>query len=134
MVEKYIEEARAELMEKSYQDIQTETALKWAARAYAAYEIVFRLDSDAEQIGWFHVGEEYRHEALEHSALIEDEEISNNAMSTVRGMLSDIRDAAIEVVYSSGQFEQELEETAPEDSNKEEELAPQDENTESKQE
>lgn len=124
MIEKYIEDARQELVEKSYQEIQTETALKWAARAFAAYEIVFRLDSEAEQIGWFHVAEEYRHEALEHAALVEDEQTSDHTISTVRMMLSDIRDGAIEIVYSSGPYEEELAEEAPEDTNKEAEVAP----------
>jgi hypothetical protein len=35
---KYIEDARQELQEKSMEDIQIETAKKWAARAYVAYE------------------------------------------------------------------------------------------------
>ena len=34
-----VKEAKKELSEKSYKEIQTETAYKWGSRACAAYEI-----------------------------------------------------------------------------------------------
>jgi len=121
-MEKYVEQARQELMEKSYQDIQQETAYKWAGRAYAAYEVVFRVDSSSEQIGWFHVAEEYRHEALEHASLVEDEEASDESLANVRGLLREVRNAAIELVHSSGAYGEEAgEEQASQDTNKENE-------------
>ena len=47
-----------ELKTKTLQQIQIETAYKWAYRAWAAY----RLSYDADAI-------EYEHEAIEHAAL-----------------------------------------------------------------
>jgi hypothetical protein len=98
---KYIEDARQELQEKSMEDIQIETAKKWAARAYVAYEIAVYFGSEDRDnaMGWFHVGEEYRHEALEHSALIEVEDESNDLLDSIRKLLNPIRDMAIESAY-----------------------------------
>jgi hypothetical protein len=54
-------ESAAELQAKSEQDIELETAIRWGARAIAAYEM-----------GNFLSGEDYFHEALEHAALVGD--------------------------------------------------------------
>jgi len=98
---KYIEDARQELQEKSLEDIQIETAKKWAARAYVAYEIAVYFGSEDRDnaMGWFHVGEEYRHEALEHAALVEAEDESNSLLNNIRELLNPIRDMAIESAY-----------------------------------
>lgn len=61
-----LEEARKEITSKTLDQIQRETAYKWASRALAAKEMFdqqqFMLDYN-----------EYLHEALEHAALVEDE-------------------------------------------------------------
>jgi len=64
-----VRQARTELLTKGRQGIEHETALKWAARAVAAYELLrgrFRLAllSDAET---------YRQEAIEHASQLADE-------------------------------------------------------------
>ena len=96
----YVEAARRELQEKSMEEIQIDTAKKWAARAHVAFEIAayFGAEDRDNAIGWFHVGEEYRHEALEHAALVESEE-SDGLLQAVRDLLNPIRDAAIESAY-----------------------------------
>jgi hypothetical protein len=96
----YVEAARKELQEKSIKDIQIDTAKKWAARAYVAFEIAAYFSSEDRDsaIGWFHVGEEYRHEALKHAALVEGKE-SDDLLKGIKDLLSFIRDMAIEAVY-----------------------------------
>ncbi len=96
----YVEAARQELQEKSMEEIQVDTAKKWAARAHVAFEIAsyFGAEDRDNAIGWFHVGEEYRHEALEHAALVESEE-SDGLLQAVRDLLNPVRDAAIESAY-----------------------------------
>lgn len=55
-----LDEATAELEDKTYEQIQIETAWKWGSRAVAAYKLG---DPQAQ---------EYEHEALEHAALVDD--------------------------------------------------------------
>lgn len=56
--------AIVELQQKTLQQIQAETAYKWAYRAWAAY-----------QLNLVHDVVEYRHEALEHAALCDDDRV-----------------------------------------------------------
>jgi hypothetical protein len=63
-----IEDSLKELEEKSISDIQKETAWKWAGRAAAAYEKL----AETGDWKWENDAEEYRHEAVEHAALIGD--------------------------------------------------------------
>jgi len=67
-----VKEAKKELSEKSYKEIQTETAYKWGSRACAAYEIQIEATSDREKLMFWTLGEEYYHEAIEHAALVDD--------------------------------------------------------------
>ena len=55
-----IKEAVEELKIKSYEDIERETAIKWAARAAAACIL-----------GKLKEFEDYRHEAIEHAAFVD---------------------------------------------------------------
>jgi hypothetical protein len=57
-----VESAKEELQKKSLDEIQRETAYKWASRALAARELQLLNDHN-----------EYVHEALEHAALVEDD-------------------------------------------------------------
>lgn len=56
-----VDSAILELKTKSIMDIQKETAYKWASRSIASYKLGNNKDA-----------EEYRHEALEHAALVDD--------------------------------------------------------------
>ena len=67
-----VDGARAEILNKDYGQIQHETALKWAARGLAAYELSAESETIQEAIGWLELGNEFTHEALEHAALVED--------------------------------------------------------------
>lgn len=60
-----LDDARREVLEKTRQQIDEETAYKWAARAAAAYEY-FRHGGE---LCWLRDCEEYLHEAIEHAAL-----------------------------------------------------------------
>jgi hypothetical protein len=59
-----IEEARRELVSKSKAQIEEETAVKWAARAIAAYSIF----EESGSLEVFADATEYHHEALEHAS------------------------------------------------------------------
>jgi len=64
-----IEEALKEVQEKDEDQIEEETAYKWASRAIASYMM---YDKTGEQ-KWLLAGEDRRHEALEHASLCEDD-------------------------------------------------------------
>jgi uncharacterized protein YpiB (UPF0302 family) len=67
-----IEEAREELKEKSYLEIQKKTAWTWASRAAASYQLAEEEKDLSRKVAIFQVAEEYHHEAIEHAALYED--------------------------------------------------------------
>lgn len=62
-----LDSARKEIREKTLDQIQRETAYKWASRALAAREM---FEDDQQFILDY---AEYTHEALEHAALVDDE-------------------------------------------------------------
>jgi len=68
-----VEEARAELRKKSLDEIQRETAWKWAARAVAAVEM-----------GAYSDAHEYAHEAVEHAGLCTDDSLITQVRSFLR--------------------------------------------------
>lgn len=68
-----IDEARTELRKKSIDDIQRETAWKWAARAVAAVEMGAYLDAH-----------EYAHEAVEHAGLCTDDSLITQVRTFLR--------------------------------------------------
>ena len=65
-----LESARSELGTKSYNDIQRETAWKWASRAAVSFQDV--VDDRENALSAWMCAEEYFHEAVEHAALYED--------------------------------------------------------------
>jgi len=74
--------ALKELSEKTLQQIQIETAYKWAYRAWAAH----RLAQDAQSSpSWAADAVEYEHEAIEHAALADDQEV----LADVRLIIAD---------------------------------------------
>lgn len=58
----------AEVTEKSDKTISVETAYKWAERAVVAYSQFAKSGA----VEWLLRAEDYRHEALEHAALVSD--------------------------------------------------------------
>lgn len=80
-----VDEALKELEEKSYRQIQEETAYKWGARAAASYQMLMS-ESGPKQLVLWTLAEEYYHEAVEHAALVEDGgEVLTNLHTQVRG-------------------------------------------------
>src|ERR1700677_155149 len=66
-----IKAAQEELEKKSYNDIQVETAWKWASRAVATVKNVL-IAKNEDKVALLIVGEEYSHDAVEHAAVAED--------------------------------------------------------------
>jgi hypothetical protein len=67
-----IDKAKAELKEKSYLEIQKETAWTWASRSAASYDLAIEEKDLCRKVAVFSVAEEFHHEAIEHAALYED--------------------------------------------------------------
>jgi hypothetical protein len=67
-----VKEAREELKEKSYLEIQKDTAYKWASRAAASYELAIEEKDLCRKVAVFQIAEEFYHEAIEYAALHED--------------------------------------------------------------
>lgn len=69
-----LNKARQELGEKNLQQIQTETAWTWASRAAVSFENCL-VAKGSKKLACWSIGEEYYHEALEHAALVEGEDV-----------------------------------------------------------
>lgn len=78
-----LKDAKEELEKKSYKDIQTETAWKWASRAARSYQVVTEVAMERKLAAWT-IAEEFNHEAIEHAALVEDGAV---------GLLKEIQEA-----------------------------------------
>jgi hypothetical protein len=70
--EDLIQEALLEIQQNSYQKIQYDTAMKWAARAVAAYRFSVEVTTADVALSAYEAGNEYAAEAVEHIAAIED--------------------------------------------------------------
>lgn len=68
-----VEKALQELSEKTYRQIQEETAWTWLSRAAASYQNCLEEEPSRRLVCWT-LGEEYYHEAIEHGALTEGNE------------------------------------------------------------
>lgn len=63
-----VEEALKEVQEKKEEEIEIETAYKWASRSIACY----KLYEKTKELKWFIQAEDYFHECLEHASLAKD--------------------------------------------------------------
>jgi len=66
-------EALEEIQNKSYRQIEMETAWKWASRSAAAYQLVSNSNEKKHILETFSVAEDFYHEAVEHAALVEED-------------------------------------------------------------
>lgn len=82
-----------ELRSKSIIIIQGETAVTWCNRAGAAYLLYVEFG----QLQWLLDAEEYRHEAIEHAALV-----SPATVATVISNLAEVRETAQRFAVSKG--------------------------------
>lgn len=69
-----LEKARQELGEKNLDQIQKETAMTWGSRAAVSFENCLAA-TGIKKMTCFAIGLEYFHEALEHAALVEGEDV-----------------------------------------------------------
>jgi hypothetical protein len=67
-----IKKAKEELKEKSYLEIQRQTAITWASRAAASYNLCAEEKDVRRKVAIYQIAEEYCHEGVEHAALCED--------------------------------------------------------------
>jgi hypothetical protein len=88
-----VPEALEELKVRNLDQIQTETAWKWASRAAASFENCVN-STDIKQVTCFAIGEEYFHEALEHAALVEGDDV----ISQVKEALVPYQDMAAQAI------------------------------------
>jgi len=93
-----IDKAKEELKEKSYLDIQKQTAWTWASRAAASYELAIEEKDLRRKVAVFQVAEEYHHEAIEHAALYEDR---GDLLKEVEKELDKYRDKASDDLQDS---------------------------------
>jgi hypothetical protein len=77
-----VKKAAKEIAEKSLDDIQKETAWTWAARSCAAYVAARKIPKDKAK--WEHDALEYQHEATEHAALSEDDNLIHEIREAIR--------------------------------------------------
>jgi len=78
-----VDDALKELAQKSYVDIQVETAWKWASRAAASYEALSTEEDKKALLASFMMAEEYFHEAMEHAALARDNILLQSIVNAV---------------------------------------------------
>ena len=103
-IQEYVDNAYKEILEKNYDEIQADTAMKWASRALVLYTLIKESEEDLDEtkrhnLNRLLLGEEYRHEAIEHAGSIEDETYGPHIARTVRELMEDARNEALAIVY-----------------------------------
>jgi len=93
-----LDKAKDELKEKSYLEIQKQTAWTWASRSAVSYDATIEEKNLARKVAIFQVAEEYHHEAIEHAALFED---GGNLLAQVDKELEPFRDRAAADLHNS---------------------------------
>jgi len=89
-----VEEAAKELEEKSYDQIQVETAWKWGSRAAACFKRSLEENNTQEAFYALFLGIEYLHEAVEHAALAED----TSLLQAVKDAVVPLHEQALEAL------------------------------------
>lgn len=90
------DKALRELRDKTIDDIERMTAETWGARALASYQLLEEEEDMAARLRRFCEGENYRQEALEHAAMVEDggkllEEIRHQVLARRERALQELR-------------------------------------------
>jgi hypothetical protein len=93
-----LQKAKEELKHKSYLEIQKDTAITWASRAAASYDLAIEEKDAHRKVAVFMVAEEYYHEAIEHAALFED---GGDLLSKVDLELEPFRERATADLHTS---------------------------------
>lgn len=68
-----ITEALEEIQNENEAAIETKTALKWAARSAACFQLALEAEDEMVTLSWLFRGIDTEHEALEHAAFADDD-------------------------------------------------------------
>lgn len=90
-----IGKAMREITTKTEEQIEQETAITWAARAVACYQLVLRSVDRRQQTLLFSQADDFKHEALEHASLAGDRGQLLNQLATA---IEESRNNALEFV------------------------------------
>lgn len=85
-----LDKAKEELSQKTYAQIQEETAWTWSSRACVCYQNCVEEKFPAK-LAWWSMGEEYAHESYEHAALTVE---SPNLLQQIRDAVQPYQEAA----------------------------------------
>lgn len=69
-----VEAAKKELLEKTKEQIESETADRWASLALAAYALA---EEEPDEVRWLVLASDYEHEATEHAAQVGVEKLED---------------------------------------------------------
>lgn len=87
--------AKAELQQRTEDEIEMETGLKWAARSVASYMLAMESADKYTQIVRFSQGDDYRREAFEHSGEVDD---NGRLLNYVKKEVEKVREACVRFV------------------------------------
>lgn len=68
-----ITEAKEEVQNETESDIEAKTAIKWAQRSCACFELAFEASDEMQTLSWLFRANLYEHEMIEHGSFIEDD-------------------------------------------------------------
>lgn len=71
-----VEEALKEVTSKTKQEIEIETARKWAARAIACHQLMHQAKKMHDKLKWADLADDFRQEAMEHAAVADDDGVT----------------------------------------------------------
>lgn len=121
-MEQMISDAIDELSEKTFEQIQYETSLKWTARAAAYFRMSFDVEDVSMALGCYEYGCGCASKALEHAALVESgsflENLANFLSYEKNRAYADMVGQEVEQEVSeenSGQSEEKKDEVQSED-------------------
>jgi hypothetical protein len=96
-----LHKARLELAKETIQDIERKTAITWGSRAAAAFAEAQVEPDEKVRLQWLWDGENYRQEALEHAAMVEDLAFLEELISEIEVHRSQARKMVTEVGLDS---------------------------------
>jgi hypothetical protein len=95
MIKLDIKAGLKEVKEKTEEQIEQSAAITWAQRAAACYIVCQKTPEKLQKLVWLLRGEDNRHEAIEHSALVENQGKFTHELQIE---LDKYRDAALESI------------------------------------
>lgn len=93
-----VQESLEEIGTTSEEEIERSTAVKWAARSIASFILMQEAASPKEKVDLFDAGDDRRHEALEHAALVGDH---GELVGVLQGLIDEEREKAAALLDST---------------------------------